>query len=305
MLVAAAALGSFAAPARSQTPEPLRIGTFAVENAMQPVYAKDVGFFSRNGIDADVQLLPGSSAIVAAVISNAIDIGYAALDVVAAIHARNVPIAVVAPGGEYRSPATLRDAAIMVPAGSAIYRAKDLDGKTVGANSLHSLSDAVPRLWVDQNGGDSTTLKFVELPFAAMPAAFAANRIDAALVSEPFLSVAAAGARALVYGYDCIAKHFLFGAYVTTPQWAADHPDVLIRFRSAMHQAAVWADGNQAKSGELLAAYTKIDPTVIARMTRARFAEELTPDLMQPLIDVSAKFNGFSTFPAQELIALR
>jgi len=160
----------------------------------------------------------------------------------------------------------------------------------------------VPKLWVDQNGGDSSTLKFVEMPFAAMPAAFDAGRVDAALISEPFMSVAAKSARVLVYGYDCIAKDFLLGAWFTTPQWAKDHADVIARFRTGMRQAASWANANPAKSGELLGKYTKIDPAVIATMTRARFGEQLTPALMQPLIDVAAKFGGFNPFPARELI---
>jgi hypothetical protein len=37
-------------------------------------------------------------------------------------------------------------------------------------------------------------------------------------------------------------------------------------------------------------------------MTRVRFGEQLTPTLMQPFIDVFAKYNGFSAFPARELI---
>jgi len=302
LLLGGATMWSLPFTGRAQDYVPLRIGTFAVENGILPFYAKEMGFFTAAGIAADVQLLPGSSAIAAGIVSNSIDVGYGAIDVLAAIHQKSIPIVVVAPGGEYRAPTTTRVAAIMVPANSAIKTAKDLNGKTIAANSLHSLADAVPRLWVDQNGGDSATLKFVEMPFAAMPAAFDAGRVDAALISEPFMSVAAKTARVLVYGYDCIAKDFLLGAYFTTPQWAKDHPDVVVRFRSAMRQAAAWANANPAKTGELLAKYTKIDPAVIATMTRARFGEQLTPALMQPLIDVAAKFGGFSAFPAQDLM---
>jgi hypothetical protein len=32
------------------------------------------------------------------------------------------------------------------------------------------------------------------------------------------------------------------------------------------------------------------------------YAEQLTPALMQPLIDMAAKYNGFKAFPAQELM---
>lgn len=37
-------------------------------------------------------------------------------------------------------------------------------------------------------------------------------------------------------------------------------------------------------------------------MVRARFAEALTPALIQPMIDVSSKYNGFKAFPAQDLL---
>jgi NitT/TauT family transport system substrate-binding protein len=302
LLAGGTALWSLPFTSRAQDNAPLRIGTFAVENGMQPFYARDNGFFTAAGITADVQLLPGSAAIAAGIVSNAIDVGYGALDVLAGIHEKGIPIVVIAPGGEYRAPITSRVAAIMVPANSTVKQAKDLNGKTIAANSLHSLADAVPKLWVDQNGGDSSTLKFVEMPFAAMPAAFDAGRVDAALISEPFMSVAAKSARVLVYGYDCIAKDFLLGAWFTTAQWAKDHADAIARFRTGMRQAAGWANANPAKSGELLAKYTKIDPAVIATMTRARFGEQLTPALMQPLIDVAAKFGPFTTFPARELI---
>jgi NitT/TauT family transport system substrate-binding protein len=302
LFLSGTALWALPSAGRAEDNASLRIGTFAVENGILPYYARDGGFFTAAGIAADVQTLPGSSAIAAGIVSNSIDVGYGALDVLAAIHQKGIPIVVIAPGGEYRAPVTSRVAAIMVPANSTVKQARDLNGKIVAANSLHSLADAVPKLWVDQNGGDSSTLKFVEMPFAAMPAAFDAGRVDAALISEPFMSVAAKSARVLVYGYDCIAKDFLLGAYFTTPQWAKDHPDVIARFRTGMRQAAGWANANPAKSGELLAKYTKIDPTVIATMTRARFGEQLTPALMQPLIDVAAKFGGFSPFPARELI---
>jgi hypothetical protein len=40
------------------------------------------------------------------------------------------------------------------------------------------------------NGGDSSTVNFVEIPFPAMPAALETGRIDAASVAEPFIGVA-------------------------------------------------------------------------------------------------------------------
>ncbi|HEY5349677.1 MAG TPA: hypothetical protein VIJ64_08085 [Candidatus Lustribacter sp.] len=52
----------------------------------------------------------------------------------------------------------------------------------------------------------------------------------------------------------------------------------------------------------MLATYTKIPAATITTMARRHYAEELTPELMLPGIDASAKYNGFATFPASELI---
>ncbi len=140
------------------------------------------------------------------------------------------------------------------------------------------------------------------MPFAAMPAAFDAGRVDAALISEPFMGAAAKSGRVLIYGYDCIAKHFLLGGWFTTPQWAKDHPDVVARFHTGMRQAATWSNANPMKTGELLAKYTKTRPRLHRHDDARAFRRATHPALMQPLIDVAAKFGPFPPFAARELI---
>jgi ABC-type nitrate/sulfonate/bicarbonate transport system substrate-binding protein len=102
--------------------------------------------------------------------------------------------------------------------------------------------------------------------------------------------------------YDAVAKEFLISAFFTTQSWAKDHPDLLNRFVAAIHEAAVWANANHAKSGEILLKYAKLDPDLAANMVRIHYGERLTPALMQPVINVAAKYSKFPAFPADELI---
>jgi NitT/TauT family transport system substrate-binding protein len=305
LLFGGVVLGGLRRPSAAQTNETIRIAAIPIEGAMQASYAKDMGFFAKAGIDADIQLMQGSSAIASAVLSNAVDIGYSAVDTLATARQRGVQLVVVAPGSEYVSEATGHDAALVLPANSQIHQAKDLNGKTIGVNSLSGIAILGTRVWIDQNGGDATTVKFVEVPFAAMPVALDTARVDAVQVAEPFIGAAKKNGRVLTYGMnDAVSKHFLISAWFTTPQWAAAHADAVRRFAAAMHDASVWANqkNNQAKSGEILTKYTKLDPAVVATMSRAVFADQLTPALLQPLIDVNARYNKFSAVPAQELI---
>jgi len=192
--------------------------------------------------------------------------------------------------------------AIALSASSPVHQAKDLNGKTIAVNALHSLSTLGPSDWIDQNGGDSSTVKFVEMPFPIMLSALDAGRVDAALLTEPFTTAARKSGRVIASGFDYIAKRFLIAAWCTTAQWASDHADIVARFANVIHDTAVWANKNPEKSADILVKYLKADPAALAATPRSLYSEQLTPALIQPLIDLSAKYNGFKPFPARDLV---
>ncbi len=302
LLFGGAAFGFAAAHGGAQTPAQVRIATIPIEPGAEVYFAKERGFFAKAGLDADIQPMQGGSAIAAALVSGAIDIGFLAIDALAAIHRKGVPLVALAPGTEYLSPFTTQNAALMVPANSTVQKAPDLNGRTVAVISLNSLTHTAVRTWMDKNGGDASTVKFVELPSSAMATALGGNRVDAAEVAEPFIGEAKKSARVLAYGFDSIAKRFITTGWCSTPQWAKDHAPLANRFAAAMRETAAWANGNPQESGAILASSLKLDPALVAAMTRVRYTDQLLPALMQPLIDATAHYNGFSTFPAQELI---
>jgi NitT/TauT family transport system substrate-binding protein len=299
-LLLGAVLCSAVSPAGGQTNATVRVATLPIDAGAEAFYAKEMGFFTKAGLDVDVQPMQNSSALAAAVVSGAIDVGFVNLVSMAAAHQRNVNLVAIAPGGVYssKSPPT----ALMVPPASPLRNAKDLNGKTVGTQGLGTINEYATQAWIDRNGGDASTVKFVEVAFSEMTPALSSGRVDAAILTEPYLTVARKSMRVLGYPFDAIAKEFIVNAWVTTPQWAKDHPDAVKRFAAAIRETAIWANNNQPKSGEILAKYTKIDPAVIPTMARVHYAEQFSSAPMQIELDVSAKYGRFSTFPAQELL---
>jgi NitT/TauT family transport system substrate-binding protein len=291
-----------AASTSAQTNQTLRIGILPVESAATVYYAKDLGLFAKAGLDADIQAMPNTPTIAAAVASGALDAGYVTIDSIATIHQQHIPLVVIAPASEYVYPAGARTVGVIVTPNSPIRQAKDLEGKIVALPAVHSLGSTALSTWMDANGASSSTVKYVEIPFPAMAAALDAGRIDAAFEVEPFFSSAAKRDRVLTDAYSAVSKHFLLSVWVAQTGWAKDHPNLVRRFASVIHDASVWANKNQTQSGQILSKYTKIDPAVVAAMARGRYAEQLTPSVMQPGIDASAKYNNFTTFPASELI---
>jgi NitT/TauT family transport system substrate-binding protein len=263
-----------------------------------------MGFFAKAGLDVQISPITSGPAIASAVAGGAIDIGYSNLMSLAIAHGKGLPFVIVAPAGLYVSsaPTTL----LMVAKSSDIRSARDLDGKTVATNGLRNIGEYAPALWIDKNGGRSSTVKFVEMPFTEMAKALDAHRIDAAIIAEPSLTQAkrAGLVRELGDAYGAVANRFMIGGWFTTNRWVQDHPDVLRRFVQAIREADAWANKNPAKSAAILAKYAKLDPEIARQMTRSHFADTLAPALIQPMIELAVKYKALDgSFPAEDFIA--
>ena len=301
-VLAALALAGLGAPAAdAQAPPMLRVATTPIDIGAQVLWAKDEGFLKKAGLDAEVMLINNGAAIAAAVASGAVDIGQANLVSLASAHERGLPFVLIAPGGLYTAaePTT----AMIVAKNSPVKTAKDLTGKTIAVSGIKNITQVGASAWIDQNGGDVASIRWIELPFPQMAAALAAGRVDAAVVAEPELSGALAeNARLLAPVYSAIRSEFLIGAWFARSDWVKAHPDVVKRFAAAIAESSRWANAHHAESAKILEKYTKqpINPAI----HRVRWAERLDPAEAQPLIDAAAKYKVLkATFPASEFIA--
>ncbi|HEV8020234.1 MAG TPA: ABC transporter substrate-binding protein [Candidatus Lustribacter sp.] len=301
LLGVAAVIGA-SLPGSAQAPATLKIATTPTDIGSEVFYAADKGFFKANGLDAQIQVISNGAAITAAVMSGALDVAQSNIASLAAAHEAGLDVVVIAPAGQYSS--KVPTTALIVAKNSPIKTAKDLNGKTIAGNGLKNITQVGAFAWMDKNGGDPSSTKFIEMPFPDMPGALVAGRVDAAVIAEPELSAALAkgDVRVLANCYDGIAKDFLIGAWFTTGSWAKAHPDLVKRFAKAISQTADWANKNQSESAALLTKYTKI--AVAPDMKRTIYAGKLQASLVQPLIDASAKYGiTKATFPASAIIA--
>jgi len=162
------------------------------------------------------------------------------------------------------------------------------------------------KLWMDKNGGDSSTLKFVELPLAAIEAALASGRIDAGGSGTPQLQAAldSHDFRIFARTYDAIASVFMYSAWFAANDYIANDRPPLATFSRTERQAAAYVNSHPAETVAPLAAFTNTPADEIAKMTRAMMATTLDPKLIQPVIDVCVRYKAIpSTFDATAMIA--
>jgi NitT/TauT family transport system substrate-binding protein len=296
-----AGAAALALPSRAFANDALHVASIPLDAGAEAYYAYDLGYFRDAGIDAQIDSIPSGAAILAAVAGGAVDIGFSNLISIAVAYKHNVPVTLIAPGSLYT--ASIPTSVLMVPANSPAKTARDLNGKTLGVNGLKTITQYAPQLWIDKNGGDSTTVKFVEMTFPQIIAALGANRIDAAIVADPFIAQAKPAARVLADAYDAIGSRYIIGCWFATTQWAAAHMDLATRFAQVIAKTAQWANTHKPQSGAILAKYSKMDPAVAATMLRVDYAPRFAKADMQPVIDLVARYGGLpATFPAEELI---
>jgi len=282
------------------------IGTTEVPNddVTPLLYAQQNGLFAKVGLDVSTQANTSGAAIAAAVAGGAYEIGLASMMALISGHARGVPFVMIAPSLLYETedPAAL----LVVLNDSPFHSPRDLAGKTIAVSAIKDINWVGTRAYLDQNGIDSASVKFVEVPQPAIPAALQQRRIDAATLLNPTLQVAMATGnfRSIGKPHDGIAKHFLTAAWFTTTDYAAKQPDVVARFATVMHTATLYANTHHAETAPLIAAFADIDPAQARIMERVTCAEYLDPREIQPSIDAAVKYGVIDRgFPAQELIS--
>jgi NitT/TauT family transport system substrate-binding protein len=280
----------------------LRVGMIPIEPTCLIYYAKENGYFDKLGVNVDVAENFSSPAVASAVLGGTYDIGYATMSTLAEAHAKGVPFVIIAADGLIVPGLVI--GGIMTAANSTIRTTKDCNGKTFGTSGLNTQSEYAPRAWVDKHGGDSSTIKFVEIPFPQTADALATGRIDAAYLVEPFITIATKKnqVRMLATGDDAIAPTYLASAWYATAAWARAHPELVTRFAAAIGQAARWANANPAKVVPIVAAHLKADPVITAAATRTVYTDHLVDAQIQPWIDITARYAKFASFPAAELI---
>jgi len=303
-LLQAIVLGIIVLPAGSSAQDAplIRVGAALDDQSTPLLYAVHADMFKKAGLNVEIEKLGSGSVVAAAVAGGSLEIGKAATYAIILAVAKGLPFTLIAPIAYYSSDAP--DGALVVPAKSTFKTARDLEGKTLGVTSLQDFNMLATEAWIDQNGGDPSGVKFIEIPPPAIPAALEQGRIDGAPVFEPaFTAALGSGARIGAHVYDAIGKHYIGAAMFANTSWVANHRDVIDRFNRVLLEANQYVAAHESQTMPLIAQFVGIDPAVLLKMHHPGRATYLVASEVQPLIDLAAKYKIIAkSFPAQQMI---
>jgi NitT/TauT family transport system substrate-binding protein len=269
---------------------PIRMASNPVNDVVPVLYAQNAGLFRNAGLEVTMTKANSGSAVAAALAGGAIEIGKVSATTIVTAHARGVGLTIIFPDKMHVS-GPQSDVALIVAPDSPIRTGRDLNGKLISVSALKDSTWLGARVWIDANGGDSSTVRFVELPFSAVPAAVEAGRVEAGVTNDPYLTqnVRSGKVRSLGDLLSGFGPRFLETAWVSMADYIAKNRDVVGRFVRVIREAQVWCNGHPSEVADLTAAFTGVDRAAVAA-TRTSFAVEADPRDMAPYVTASVKY---------------
>jgi NitT/TauT family transport system substrate-binding protein len=291
-------------PSAARAAVQIAAGSAADDDATPFLYAQKAGLFGRAGIEATIQPMRSGSAVASAVLGGTFQFGKSS--VMSLINARgrgHAPIVIVAPAGVYDAAAPVTG--LLVKADGPIKTAADLNNQVIAVSALNDLYTITTKAWIDQHGGNSSTIQLTEIPISAVPEAVAAGRVAAGNLLEPDLTVAAEAHKTRVLGhpFDSLGRRFTFSAWFTTADYASKNKDLVEKFAATLREAAAYTNAHHAETAQALADFTKIDVGIIRRSTRSTGGTTLEASDVQHLIDMAVKYKALpASFDAREML---
>jgi NitT/TauT family transport system substrate-binding protein len=269
----------------------IKVGAIPIVD-VAPIYlGVEQGFFKNRKMDVEIVQTTGGAAAVPGVVAGDFQFAFANITSILLARSTGLPLKVVASGNASTGDENKDFAGIVVPPGSSIKSAKDLEGHTVAVNNLKNIGEVTIRAAIEKDGGNPDKVKFVELPFPDMPGALAGGQVEAAWLVEPFFTVAKqAGNTNISSNLAVTAPDLTIGTYFTSQQQIAKDKGLADDFTAAIQESLKYAQDHPEEVRRILLTYTQIKPEVADAITLPAFPSEINKKSVQTLADLMVKY---------------
>jgi ABC-type nitrate/sulfonate/bicarbonate transport system substrate-binding protein len=250
----------------------ISVVTFPSFNALGAHTAEHDNVFKAEGLNAKLATVATPAEAMPQLMGGKAQFALMDMTVPTVAKAKGVPLVVVAPGAIGTAPTDgMGTGNFWVRADSKIKSIKDIENATFGVPQINSQIWVDIQAAVDDAGGDSSKIKFVEVPNTL--SALKAGNVDVVTTAEPAGTAALADKRIkLLSGYTPAGGDMAY-AYVTTQQFAQQNPSTVKAFQAAIIKANKAVNADPAKRAEIAGTYIKADKALLKKARYAKFGE--------------------------------
>jgi NitT/TauT family transport system substrate-binding protein len=275
--------------ASSKTLSKVTAGVIPIVDSAPIWLGKSKGFFEEEGLDLDIKTGSGGGAILPAVVAGSYDFGMG--NTVSVLLARDKGLDVKFVSNEATTAGAPKSQAVIVRNDSPIKRPADLNGKTVAVLGISGSVDTTIRALVDEDGGDSGTVKFVELAPSGVQSAVENRQVDAGWILAPFLQNAVSeGCRVVTYNFSEFAPNFTLAGYFAMNETIKNRPRVVESFKKAMARSVAYAQEHPSEIRNIVTTYTKSTSEQLKSMDLPKFTVDFDMASESKLSDMVTKY---------------
>ena len=257
------------------------------------------GTFRKQGLDVQVLPAQGGAQAIPALINGDIDFAIGQPFGPFRADLQNLGVVIV---GNYASSYADGDDinAVVASTKSGITRPAQLAGRKVSVNSLGAAGDVTIMAAVEKDGGDPAKVKFVEVAFPDAPAQLEAGNIDAAWVTEPFITqLRGRGDKVVVEPYQATIPGLATLTTMTSSKLKDSDAALVASFSTAMKETLTWArdPANEASLRQAIKDNLKLPEAVADSVRLPAFGWELDRDGLEQLATLAQKYGVLERQP--------
>jgi NitT/TauT family transport system substrate-binding protein len=250
----------------------LRVALNNSASSLPVVVADKQGFFKKNGL-AVVTTVQPDITVIPSVLGKNYDLGFTVASI--AINAQNAGIDVKIVSGNNYNDKKVQAAKII--AAKDITSVQQLRGKTIAAITLTGTLNLSTKAWLQKNGVDPNSVRFVQVAPANMVDQLQKGLVDAIESNYPFSYVALhAGFHNLGDAENAVGGRTVDSYWLANGTWATTHRGVVSRFKRALDQADRWMLQNRKAARRLAAAFVGLDPVTANSLPLNQFTTSAT-----------------------------
>jgi len=272
-----------------------KLGYMKIVDNASMFMAMEKGFFKAEGLELETVPLAGGAPIINGVTSGDLQFGWSNVISLYQAHVEGFDFKLIA-GGATNVKTKHESHAIQVAKNSPIKTAKDLEGKTVAVNTLNNIVHLMAMAWIDKNGGGSSKVKFVELPFPQMEVALSTGKVDAISIHEPFATAAIekGNTRLLAQPWGDVLPKFLIASWFASEKWIAKNKDTAQAFVRAINRGIDAIQADQEASRAAMVKWAGLNAELAGKIGLPMFEKEVSEKDIQATIDLTQKYKFIS-----------
>ncbi|TWP34677.1 ABC transporter substrate-binding protein [Leekyejoonella antrihumi] len=260
----------------------IKVGVLPLADYAPVYWAKDHGFFKKEGLDVTFQTLQGGPVGVQEVATGQLQFSFSNTISSSIATSKGAPVQTVA----LVSGLGVGELGIFVKPNSPIKTLSDLNGKTVGINTLNNVGD-VSFANLAKAKGLNAKPSWVEVPFPQMIDGVKNGSIQAGYLPEPFATAAKdAGLREVAPLVTGPNEALPVSTFVTSTNYAKSDPGTVKKFATALNNARADIAKHQKEFRAWMPKALGTNAKAAKAMNLPNFDVKLSDAAMQKIADI-------------------